>query len=107
MRATSMRRLAGAAAALTFAGATVLTAAGGALGADTRKIYVGPDPSFAAGLGTLTFTGVSSGGTSLSSVYVKNVDNQTLNHVVLTFARSQGSVALSSVVLDASLRCCR
>src|SRR5712671_4100010 len=43
MRATSMRRLVGGAAALMLIGTTLLTAAGSALAADTRFIYVGPD----------------------------------------------------------------
>jgi len=106
MRATSMRRLTGGAAAVLLAGATVLSAAGSALGADTRKLYVGPDPNFATGQGTLTFTGVSSGGSSLSTVYVKNVDNQNLTHVVLTFDRAQGSVSIESTVLGANAGSC-
>jgi hypothetical protein len=106
MRATSMRKPLGAAAALLMVGATLLTAAGSALAADTRKLYVGPDPNFAAGLGTLSFTGVSSGGSSLSAVYIKNIDNQNLTHVVLTFERSQGSVSISSQILGANASSC-
>src|SRR4029078_13457909 len=40
---------------------------------------------------------VSGGGQSASNVYVKNVDNQTLTHVVITFARSQGGTTISQV----------
>ena len=106
MRATSTRRLLGGAAALMLAGATLLTAAGSAFGADTRLLYVGPDPNFANGQGTLTFTGVSSGGSSLSTVYVKNVDNQNLTHVVLTFARTQGSVSIQNTILGPNASSC-
>ncbi|MEO5941211.1 MAG: hypothetical protein ABIZ72_09435 [Candidatus Limnocylindrales bacterium] len=107
MRATSKRRLAGAAAALTLTGATLLTAAGSALGADTRKLYVGPDPNFAlATNGTLAFTGVTSGGSSLTTIYVKNIDNQNLTHVVLTFERSQGTVSIQGTVLGPNAASC-
>jgi hypothetical protein len=84
----------------------LLTATGTVLAADTRQLYVGPDPNFAAGQGTLTFTAVSAGGSSLTTVYVKNVDNQTLNHVVLTFVRSQGSVTIEATVLGANASSC-
>jgi hypothetical protein len=106
MRATSTRRLVGAAASLLLVGTMLLTVTGSALAADTRKIYVGPDPSFVAGNGTLTFTAVSSGGSSLSTVYVKNIDNQNLSHVMVTFDRSQGSASISSQVLGANASSC-
>jgi hypothetical protein len=106
MRATSMRRLVGAAASLLLVGTMLLTVTGSALAADTRKIYVGPDPSFVVGNGTLAFTGVSSGGSSLTTVYVKNIDNQNLTHVAITFARTQGSVSISSQVLGANATSC-
>jgi len=106
MRATSMRRLLGGAAALMLIGTMLLSAAGSALAADTRLLYVGPDPGFSAGQGTMTFTGVSSGGSSLSSVYVKNVDNQNLTHVVLTFAQSQGSVSIQGTILGPNASSC-
>jgi hypothetical protein len=106
MRATSLRRLVGGAVSLLLVGTMLLTVTGTALGADTRQLYVGPDPNFTAGLGTLTFTGVSAGGSSLSTVYVKNVDNQSLTHVVLTFARIQGSVSIESTVLGANASSC-
>jgi hypothetical protein len=101
MRATSMRRLVGGAAALMLVGATLLTATGTALAAKpvdgTRHLYVGPDSSFKADLGLLTFVPVSAGGQSASTVYVKNVDNQTLTHVVITFARQQGGTSVSQI----------
>jgi len=106
MRATSLRRLVGGAVSLLLVGTMLLTVTGTALGADTRQLYVGPDPSFAQGQGTLTFTPVSAGGSSLSSVYVKNIDNQNLTHVVLTFARTQGSVSIESTILGANASSC-
>jgi hypothetical protein len=99
MRATSMRRLIGGAAALMLVGTMLLTVSGTALGADTRKVYLGPDPAFTVGHGTLAFTGVTAGGDSLSTIYLKNTDNQTLTHVVITIQRTQGSNTVSSLVL--------
>ena len=106
MRATSMRRLSGGAAALLLVGATLLTAVTPTLAADTRQLYVGSDPGFAANNGVLTFTPVSSGGSSLSSVFVKNIDNQNLTHVVLTFAQTQGSITIGDTVLGANAGSC-
>ncbi len=106
MRATSRRRLFGGAAALLLVGTTLLTMTGSALAADTRMLYVGPDPNFVANVGLLSFTPVSSGGSSLSTVYVKNTDNQNLSHVVLTFARSQGGISIQGVVFGADAGSC-
>ena len=109
MRATSMRRLVGTAAALTLAGATLLTVTGTALAGKpvdgTRKLYVGPDSAYKANAGLLTFTPVSAGGQAASNVYVKNVDNQTLTHVVITFNRAQGGTTISDVFGTASSFC--
>lgn len=106
MRATSMRRLIGGAAALVLVGTTLLTAAGSVLGADTRKIYIGPDPAFTAGNGTLAFTPVTAGGDSLSTIYVKNIDNQSLTHVVITIAKSQNGSTVSDQVLGPNASKC-
>lgn len=106
MRATSMRRLVGGAAALMLVGTTLLTVTGTALGADTRKVYIGPDPAFTAGNGTLTFTPVTAGGDSLSAIYVKNIDNQSLTHVVITIAKSQNGSTVSDQVLGANASSC-
>ena len=99
MRATSMRRLAGAAAALLMVGATIFssTALAGKPVGTTRLLYVGPDPAFKANIGVMTFTPVSIGGQTVSTVYVKNVDNQSLTHVVITFAKVQGGATISNV----------
>jgi hypothetical protein len=101
MRATSMRRLLVGAAALMLAGATVLAASGSALGAKpttgTRMLYVGPDSEFKLSPGVMTFTPVSVGGQTVSTVYVKNVDNQTLTHVTITFNNVQGGASIDSV----------
>jgi hypothetical protein len=92
MRATLPRRLAGATGSLLLVGTLMLTA-GPALGAptstSTRLVYIGSDPAFSANNGTITFTGVTAGQQAASNVYVKNIDNQTLNHVVVTFPISQ------------------
>ena len=107
MHRSSMRRVVGAAAALLLVGAALFSSTGAALAATTRFLYVGPDPAFSdATNGTLAFTAVSAGGSTLSTLYVKNVDNQTLNHVVLTFARTQGSVSISDTVLGANAGNC-
>jgi len=99
MRATSMRRLVGGAASAMLVGAMLLSATGTALAADTRKIYLGPDPAFTANPGTLAFTPVTTGGASLSKIYLKNIDNQTLTHVVITIQRSQGANSVEGQVL--------
>ena len=102
MRATSMRRLVGGAASLMLIGTLVLTTAGSAIAAPqpktTRLLYVGPDPSFSATPGLLTFSPVSVGEQTVSTVYVKNVDNQTLTHVVITFAVQQGGLTITQVI---------
>lgn len=86
-------------------GTMVLTTAGSALGADTRFLYVGPDPAFSPATNdTLGFTPVTIGGDSLSTIYVHNIDNQTLTHVVITIAKDQNGATVSSAVFgpDAS-----
>ena len=108
MRATSMRRLVGGTASLMLIGTMLLTATGSALGADTRKIYIGPDPNALVksvanadlvGNGTLTFTAVSAGSDALSNIYIRNIDNQSLTHVVVTIPKVQGSATVSDQVL--------
>jgi len=83
-------------------GTMLLSASGTALAAPqpktTRLLYVGPDPSFTATPGLLTFTPVSVGESSVSNVYVKNVDNQTLTHVVITFPVDQGGLVINDVL---------
>jgi hypothetical protein len=106
MRATSSRRLVGGAAAFLLIGATVLSTAGSALGADTRKVYIGSDPAFTADNGILTFTPVTVGGDSLTNVFVKNIDNQTLTHVVITIAKSQNGATVSDQILGANASKC-
>jgi len=80
-------------------GTMILTATGSALAADTRKIYLGPDPAYTTGPGTLSFTPVTTGGASLSKLYLKNIDNQTLTHVVITIQRTQGANSIEGIVL--------
>jgi len=59
---------------------------GSAGAADTRHLFVGSDPT-ANELtnGQLTLSAVTVSGVSIAPVHVENVDNQTLNHVVVTF----------------------
>lgn len=100
MRATSMRRLVGGTASLMLIGTMLLSATGSALAADTRFLYVGPDPAFSTGTNdTLTFTPVTVGGDALSTIYVHNIDNQTLTHVVITIVKSQNGATVSGSVL--------
>jgi len=89
------RRAAGGAAALVLVGASLFASTGTAFAAITRFIYVGPDPSFSdATNGTLTFTDSSTNQASSSTIYVKNIDTQTLTHVVVTFLVSQDPVSI-------------
>jgi hypothetical protein len=67
---------------------------GTASAADTRLIYVGSGPVGTAP-GVLTLTPVSAGGTTVTNVIVKNIDNQTLSHVVLTFQAPATGLSLS------------
>jgi len=109
MNPSSRRRLVGAAAALMLIGATLLSSAGSAMAAtgSTRLVYVGSDPGFSLGNGTITFTPVSAGQQTASAVYVKNIDNQTLNHVVLTFPRDQGNgVTIDGTVFGTDAASC-
>jgi hypothetical protein len=77
----------------------VLQALAGAAGAaDTRVIYIGSGPVGAATNGVLTLTPVTSGGVTATDVIVKNIDNQTLTHVVVTFAAPTGGLTLSGVI---------
>jgi hypothetical protein len=98
MRATSMRRLVGGATALMLVGTMLLTTAGSALAADTRFLFMGSDSTYnVANNGILTFSDVTLGGQAAAPVFVKNIDNQTLTHVVITIVRAQDSGA---TVLD-------
>lgn len=90
----------------TSVSVTVLLASqilvGTAAAADTRLIYVGSGPVGTAP-GLLTLSPVTSGGTTATNVIVKNIDNQTLTHVVLTFAAPVAGLTLSgSFGTDAS-----
>jgi len=58
--------------------------AGVSQAADTRLIYFGSNPATVTN-GTFTSTRVTAGGATLVPVVVKNIDNQTLTHVVITF----------------------
>jgi hypothetical protein len=82
--------------------------------ADTRMMYVGYDPDALnknvpaaelEGNGFLSFTQVTAGGLSASSVYVRNIDNQTLTHVVITIAKAQGGVTISQLIGGDSAKC--
>ena len=80
-------RLAAAASALVVA--TVMST-GGATAADTRLIYIGSGPAdtpanIDATNHDLDYTPVTAGGDTATNVIVKNIDNQTLTHVVVTF----------------------
>jgi hypothetical protein len=102
----------------TSVSVTVLLAsqvfAGTASAATTRFIYVGYDAraldtsvasSDLVGNDQLAFTPVTAGGTSASSIYVRNVDNQTLTHVVITIQRTQGNLTVSGVFGGDSGKC--
>jgi hypothetical protein len=62
--------------------------------ADTRLIYVGSGP-VGTDPGLLTLTPVTVGGASATNVIVKNIDNQNLSHVKLTFAAPAAGLTLS------------
>ena len=94
---------------------------GTATAAETRFIYVGPDSRALDkvqpvggldGPGTLAFTPVTAGGLTASAVYVRNVDNQTLTHVVITIDQTQfqgdppGDVSISDTVLGNNAASC-
>jgi hypothetical protein len=85
--------------------------AGTAGAAETRMIYVGYDADALnknvpaadlEGNGHLAFTQVTAGGLTASSVYVRNTDNQTLTHVVISILKSQNGVTISLLNSDAS-----
>jgi hypothetical protein len=88
--------------------------AGSAGAATTRFIYVGYDANALdksvssdalVGDRTLAFTTVTAGNATASSVYVRNTDNQTLTHVVITILRSQGDVTVSELFGGDSAKC--
>ena len=101
---------------MTIASLVVLQALAGTAGAaDTRHLYIGPDAraldksvpaADLVGNGSLAFTPVTAGGASASAVYLRNIDNQTLTHVVIVIARTQGSVSISSDVFGADAGKC-
>jgi hypothetical protein len=99
MHRTSKRRLVGGAAGLLLIGATLLSTGGVALAAPsdgtTRHLYVGSDSNFVSNPGILSLTPVSAGQSTVTNVFVKNVDNQTLNHVVLTFNVAQTNLSIA------------
>jgi hypothetical protein len=98
MHRTSKSRLVGGATGFLLIGATLLST-GGALAAPsdgtTRHLYVGSDSNFEANPGVLTLTPVSAGQSTVTNVFVKNVDNQTLNHVVITFNVAQTNLSIA------------
>jgi hypothetical protein len=72
--------------------------AGGAGAADTRLIYLGSGPVSDAGTnGVLTLTPVTVGGVTSTTVIVKNIDNQTLTHVVVTVPAPSGGLTMTGV----------
>ena len=88
---------------------------GTATAAETRFIYVGPDSRALdkvlpvgglTGDRTLAFTDVTAGGLTTSAVYVRNIDNQTLSHVVITIDQTQGDVSISDTVLGNNASSC-
>jgi hypothetical protein len=69
---------------------------GSAGAADTRHLFVGSDSSAKPeNNGLLTLSAVTVNGVSIAPVHVENVDNQTLNHVVLTFMAPTGGLDLT------------
>ena len=70
--------------------------AGAAGAADTRLIYVGSGPVSDATNGHLVLSPVTAGGVSAANVIVKNTDNQTLTHVVLTFDAPVGGLTINA-----------
>ncbi|MFL5779128.1 MAG: hypothetical protein ACJ761_09315 [Chloroflexota bacterium] len=70
--------------------------AGSAVAGNTRLIYVGPGPvTDLTTNGHLTLTPVTVGGTTATTVIVKNIDNQNLSHVVLSFIAPASGLTLS------------
>jgi hypothetical protein len=92
-------RLAAAASALVVATAM---STGGATAADTRLIYVGSGPvdtpeNIAATNHDLDYTPVTAGGATATNVIVKSIDNQTLTHVVVTFANLPAGFSIADI----------
>jgi hypothetical protein len=72
--------------------------AGTAGAADTRLIYLGSGPVGDATNGQLTLTPVTVGGVTATNVIVKNTDNQTLTHVVVTLATPTGGLTYANAI---------
>lgn len=74
------------------------TFAGPAAAATTRLFYIGSGPVSDATNGVLALTPVTAGGVTASDVIVKNIDNQTLTHVVVTIPAPTGGLTVSGVI---------
>ena len=87
---------------------------GTATAATTRFIYVGYDANALdktvasgdlVGDHNFWFTDVTAGGASSSSLYIRNVDNQSLTHVVVTVPQAQGTSSVAEVFNGDSGKC--
>jgi hypothetical protein len=87
MRATSMRRLIGAAAALFLIGSTLIASTGGVVAGDTRILDIhSPGEAF----GVLSFTQVGPGGVTKTDVVVTNKGKQNLTKAHLLIGAPDG-----------------
>jgi hypothetical protein len=73
--------------------------------ADTREIYLGSGPVNEATNGQLTLTPVTVGGVTATNVIVKNIDNQTLTHVVVTLQAPTGGLTFADAIGGDSDEC--
>jgi hypothetical protein len=101
--------------AVTVVSLVALQALAGAAGAaTTRHIYIGYDANALdksvasadlVGDHNFSFTDVTAGGAASSSLYIRNVDNQTLTHVVVTIPQAQGTASVAEVFNGDSGKC--
>lgn len=72
--------------------------AGSAGAADTRLVYLGSGPVGDATNGQLVLSPVTVGGVTATDVILKNVDNQTLTHVVVTLDSLSSGLTFAGVI---------
>ncbi len=79
--------------------------AGTAGAANTRLVYLGSGPVGAATNGQFVLSDVTVGGVTAANVVLKNTDNQTLTHVVVTFATPTGGLEFSGFIAPSAGTC--
>jgi hypothetical protein len=108
MRLFPSRRIVGVLSVAALATAMLGSVSGTAIaGSTTRFLYVGYDKNALdkqvanadlVGNGQLTFSDVTAGGLTSTNVYIRNIDNQTLTHLVLTIPKVQGTFTVQDDV---------